>query len=219
MIIDIHTHTEFRSHDGQLSPEELIRRAKKAGLDGICLTEHDWFWPDEAVARLAKEHNFLVLNGVELKTEDGHMLVYGLGSIDFGLPGTEHVRELADRVGGFMILPHPYRHNYLYGDMNEAIDKCIDKPVFKLVDTIELINGRGTETENNFSRLLGKRLGWKGTGGSDCHEANDMPTGVTKFERNIRNNEELIQELRAGRYEPVEMRKKSKTKSSWIDDW
>jgi len=219
MLIDIHTHTEFRSHDGQLSPEALIGLAKKAGLDGICLTEHDWFWPREAAEKLGKEHDFLVLNGVELKTEYGHMLVYGLDSIDFGLPSTAHVREMADRVGGFMILPHPYRHNYLYGDMNEAIEICYRKPVFKLVDTIELINGRGTETENTFSGLLAKKLGLKGTGGSDCHEASDMPTGVTKFERKIRNNDELIQELKAGRYEPVELRRKNKTKSSWIDDY
>jgi predicted metal-dependent phosphoesterase TrpH len=219
MIIDIHTHTEFRSHDSLLSPEVLIARAKKAGLDGICITEHDCFWRREAIENLGREHNFLVMPGVELKTEDGHMLVYGIDEMDFGLPSTEHVREVADKVGGFMILPHPYRHNYLYGDMDQAIERCFEKPVFKLVDTIELINGRGTETENTFSRLLGKKLGLKGPGGSDAHEPGDMPTAVTKFERNIRNVEELIQELRAGRYEPVEMRKKSKAKSSWIDDW
>jgi predicted metal-dependent phosphoesterase TrpH len=48
MLIDLHTHTRPLSHDSLLSPDELIEAAKAAGLDAICVTEHDFAWePDE----------------------------------------------------------------------------------------------------------------------------------------------------------------------------
>ena len=45
MLIDLHNHTWPRSHDSVLDPSDLIERARAAGLDGICLTEHDSVWP------------------------------------------------------------------------------------------------------------------------------------------------------------------------------
>ncbi|SVD12573.1 uncharacterized protein METZ01_LOCUS365427, partial [marine metagenome] len=35
MLVDLHSHTWPRSHDSVLNPDDLIERAKKAGLDGI----------------------------------------------------------------------------------------------------------------------------------------------------------------------------------------
>ena len=81
MLIDLHNHTWPRSHDSVLDPEDLITRAKELGLDGICLTEHDAVWnPTEAQA-LAEKHDFLVIPGVEISTDDGHILAYGVGEV------------------------------------------------------------------------------------------------------------------------------------------
>ena len=207
MIIDIHTHTRPRSEDSLLTPSELIEQAKRAGLDGICVTEHDWFWDADELAALNKEHNFLILPGVELNTEDGHLLVFGLEKYEFGMHHTEYVRRLLDENNGFMILAHPYRrHLHREDDILTAVDKYYQKPVFNFVDTIEILNGRGTPRQNNFSNELCRKLGFKGTGGSDCHKTAHVPTCATCFKRNIRNLEELITELQAGRYEPVDLR-------------
>ena len=46
MLVDLHSHTWPRSHDSVLNPDDLIERAKKAGLDGIVFTEHDVIWED-----------------------------------------------------------------------------------------------------------------------------------------------------------------------------
>ena len=83
MLIDLHTHTYPNSDDSFLSPTELILRAKKSGLDGICLTEHDWYWSHEAAAQLARELDFVVIPGVETNTEDGHFIVFGLDRFKF----------------------------------------------------------------------------------------------------------------------------------------
>src|SRR3990170_5637769 len=61
MLIDLHCHTRLGSEDSFLTPVELIQRAKALGLDGVCLTEHDWFWPPETLARLSEEHGILVV--------------------------------------------------------------------------------------------------------------------------------------------------------------
>ena len=37
--IDLHTHTHCS--DGTLSPEELVTKAKEAGLEALAITDHD----------------------------------------------------------------------------------------------------------------------------------------------------------------------------------
>ena len=61
MLIDLHTHTKPLSWDSLLSADDLVAMAKRAGLDGVCLTEHDMFWDHEKAAGLCRRHNFLVI--------------------------------------------------------------------------------------------------------------------------------------------------------------
>jgi len=90
--IDMHVHSNF-SYDSKEDIANYIDKAKEMGIDGICLTEHDRYElnPDEQkVYNFAKwyanrEGIFLARN-VEVSTEYGHILVYGMpdkmGSID-----------------------------------------------------------------------------------------------------------------------------------------
>ena len=207
MIIDLHTHTKPWSDDSFLEPNELIHRAKQAGLDAICLTEHDWFWDKEAIARFNQEHDFLVLPGVELNTEEGHFLVFGLEEYRFGMHRARFLRNALDEVGGVMILAHPYRRNlHSDEDIHFAIERYFEKPVFDLIDAVETLNGRGTERQNRFSQELCHRLNLKAIGGSDAHQISDIPSGATFFEREIINVEDLITEIKAGRFRAVDMR-------------
>jgi len=210
MLIDLHAHTYPNSDDSFLSPSELIINAKRAGLDGVCFTDHDWYWDHEAVAWLAKQHNFLVIPGVETNTEDGHVLAFGIDKFQFGMHRISFLREMIDTNGGFMILAHTFRrHFYSNDDIDESVDNFLKNPLFNYIDTIEILNGKATERQNQFSKALGKRLGWKGVGGSDAHELTEIPSCATYFERKVRNLDEMIRELKAGRYKPVDLRKKS----------
>ena len=58
MLIDLHNHTWPRSHDSVLDPEDLVQRAKAAGLDGICLTEHDKIWDHATVKQMEEKAQF-----------------------------------------------------------------------------------------------------------------------------------------------------------------
>ena len=61
LIIDIHTHTYPTSVDSFIDADELIEEAKRIGLDGVCITDHDGFWDHREVEDLSKRHSFLVL--------------------------------------------------------------------------------------------------------------------------------------------------------------
>ena len=209
MIIDLHTHTKPWSDDSFLELPELIHQAKQAGLDAICLTEHDWFWDKDTLAKLSQEHDFLILPGVEMNTEEGHILVFGVEKYSFGMHRAEYLKRIVDEAGGVMILAHPYRRELHSDDIGAAVEQCCQKPIFRLLDIIEVFNGRGTERQNKFSQELCRRLNLKGIGGSDAHSISDVPSCATLFERKVSNVEELIAELKAGRFKAVDLRQNS----------
>ena len=207
MIIDLHTHTLPWSDDSNLELPELIQQSKQAGLDAICLTEHDWFPDKDALDKLGQEHDFLILPGVEINTDDGHFLVFGVEKYSFGIWRTEHLRHVVDEAGGVMILAHPYRRQYHVGkDIDATVERSCQKPFFSFVDIIETFNGRASEMQNKFSQKLCLRLNLKGIGSSDAHSVSDSPSYATLFEREVGNVEELITELKAGRFKPVDLR-------------
>jgi len=212
MLIDLHTHTNPRSDDSFLKPDELIVHAKRAGLDAVCLTEHDWFWDDEEIAELCQRHNFLVLPGVELTTEEAHLLVFGLKKYVFGMHHASFVKRLVDEAGGAIIVAHPYRRHFPIGAEPEderyypALTRACENPVFEVADAIEVLNGRGSKKENAFSLKISKELNLRGVGSSDAHEIQDIGSAATFFERKIENLKDLIAELKAGRFRTQSLR-------------
>ena len=207
MIIDLHTHTRVGSDDSFISIAQLVEKARKSGLDGVCITDHEWFWERETIEELCREHDFLLLPGVEMNTDEGHFLVFGLDKYVFGMHRTGFLKQTLDDVGGVMVLAHPYRRNMYYGeDIETSVARYSQKPVFNFVDIIETHNGRGSEKQSRFSRELCQRLDLKATGGSDAHQISDLPSGATVFERDISSVEELITELKAGRFHPIDLR-------------
>ena len=209
MIIDIHTHTFPTSDDSMLSPKELINEAKRTGLDGICITDHDGFWNPSDVLKLSQTYDFLVLPGCEVTTEEGHLLVYGLESYIFGMHRAAFVRDLVSEAGGAIVVAHPYRRVFREAAASdgeaysEMLDRACRNPVFPMSDAVEVLNGRGSEQENGFAGGIARRLDMKGTGASDAHKLNDVGTFATEFERPVAGLDDFITELRAGRFAPV----------------
>ncbi|MDP6273986.1 MAG: PHP domain-containing protein, partial [Dehalococcoidia bacterium] len=100
MLIDLHCHTRERSDDSTAPAIELARKARADGLDAIALTDHDTFWPDDEINRISDEAGILVLAGVEINTDGGHALVFGLNEYIFGMHRPTFLREQVDRVNG-----------------------------------------------------------------------------------------------------------------------
>ena len=211
MLIDIHTHTHPISDDSFLDPGQLIEQAKLMGLDGICITDHDRFWKQRDIEELSQKHDFLVLPGCEITTEDGHLLVYGLQEYIFGMHKASFVKDLVDEAGGAIIFAHPYRRNYrpeislASDDYGAAIKKTCMNKAFSISDGIEISNGRGSARENTFSKDTAIFANMRGTGASDAHSVVDIGSYATEFEGDIQTLEDLINELRFGYYHPYSL--------------
>ena len=211
MLIDLHTHTRPISWDSSVTPDELIERSKAAGIDGVCLTEHDYFWDPEDLRALARRHDFLVLPAIEINTEDGHILVYGIDRYVYGMHRSQELAAHVERAGGVMVAAHPYRRYmpwyYLEeDDMNAALQRALRNPAFKRCVALETAHGRASPEQNDFSRRLCELLGMPGTGGSDAHQQSHVGRCATRFERRISDLAGLVQELKAGRFQAVSLR-------------
>jgi predicted metal-dependent phosphoesterase TrpH len=211
MLIDLHSHTWPRSHDSVLNPDDLIVRAKQAGLDAIAFSEHDTVWDRKDIDELRAKHNFLVLAGVEISTDDGHILAFGIDKYVFGMHRARELASYVEKAEGVMIAAHPYRRQMPWFSRSEeeyeaALQKARSNPAYEFVRALEELNGRGSDKENEFSRRLCQLMNLPGTGGTDSHAISDIGKSATYFEREVRDERELIAEVKAGRFYAVDMR-------------
>ena len=98
MLIDLHNHTWPRSHDSVLDPKDLAQRAKDAGLDAFCLTEHDALWPEDEAQQIADEIGITVIPGCEVSTDPGHILAWGMEKYVFGMHRVDRWPNMSTRA-------------------------------------------------------------------------------------------------------------------------
>lgn len=209
MIIDLHVHTKAFSSDSNLDPEEAIKEAKRIELNGICFTEHGKAWEIEEIRRLSQKWKFLVINGVEVDTVEGHVLVFGLHR-DFARTLRAHeLRKMANQAGGVIIAAHPFKNFLIFGvsDLGLSPERASQRPIFKLVDALEGFSGKTAERENLLAQEVARVLRMNMTGGSDAHSSEGLGKCVTIFENNIKDEAELIQELKKGQFQAAYFRK------------
>ena len=212
MVIDIHTHSYPASSCSSISEDRLIEEAKRIGLDGICLTDHNYVWDPDRVKALTQKHGFLVLRGNEITTDQGHMLVFGLDTnIKEGrIIKLDELRREVKEADGYMIVVHPFRGFLTFGmeQLGLNLEKAMERPLFKYVDAIEVMNGKVTKEENDFASEVADGLGLPGIGGSDAHKESEVGLYATRFQDVIENEKDLIDILKSGRFSPVSFRKK-----------
>ena len=75
--IDLHMHTSYS--DGQHSPEELIIKAKEAGIDMISITDHDTVDGIEESIEIGKQYGVEIIPGLEISSDIRDREVHILG--------------------------------------------------------------------------------------------------------------------------------------------
>lgn len=214
MLIDLHCHTWPLSDDSMLSPDELIDGVKQKGLDGLCLTEHDFPWEKEKMRELQRRHNFLLLPGIEVNTEEGHILAYGIHKYVYGMHRAVELARIVHGEGGALIAAHPHRR-HMPGHLADesayerALERALHTPAYQLCAALEIINGRGTDRQNAFSQEVCRRLRMPGSAGTDSHAHQDIGTCATEFARPIADVDEFLRELKAGRLSAVSLKVKA----------
>ena len=208
------------SPDSSLTPAELVEETKRLGLTGIMVTEHNG-WPKNDFDQFARRQDIVLIRALEVYTPLGHIITLGLDSHVTGPRGgidnVRFLRKEVEKVGGFMILAHPFRflfdpaglhtQNILFEDPASVPTTAMEgalHPIFDLVDELEVVNGGNIEIENRFAQGVTKELRRWGTGGSDAHSTQGFAKGVTVFKGDIRNEQDLLEALRGGEFTPVE---------------
>jgi len=200
--VDLHTHTRFGSNCSHMEPSQLVQRAKEVGLDAVCITEHNAPWEEDAIRALSEETGFRLLGGLEVSTELGDVLVFGLQPRLLAGSRIEDLRRLVAEQGGVMIAAHPFRHYSRPGAVMD-VEEAAALPIFRWVDAIEVFNGTSPWPEMEFGRAVLQRLGLPGAGGSDAHSPLGVGRCYTAFEREVASVTELVTELKAGRFRAV----------------
>ena len=111
---DHHVHTARHSPDSVIDPLVLLERAKRVGLDGVVITEHDYQWEAGELAELAAHAAAIglrVFSGVEVSAREGHFLVYGLPDPFEAPPGIalKDLLRVTRRRGAAVVAAHPFR--------------------------------------------------------------------------------------------------------------
>lgn len=74
---DLHCHST--ASDGSLTPAELVRYAKKIGLSGLSITDHDTIEAYQTAIPVAREEGIFLGSGVEFSSVDQGVSVHILG--------------------------------------------------------------------------------------------------------------------------------------------
>jgi predicted metal-dependent phosphoesterase TrpH len=193
--VDLHTHTFF-SGDGVSSPEDLIVSARAKGLHGIAITDHNTC--DAITYALEKGlmradgrpvDDFLILPGVEVTTDEGHLLCIGTTLPAPELLKGRHAHEVCDLIhehGGLAIPPHPY-------DLFRAGIRLATLETLP-IDAIEVFNAATTlHRYNTYAFKYAQLRGLPMTAASDAHHAAAVGTAYT-----ILNCQELSVEALRG---------------------
>lgn len=190
MLIDLHCHTRVYSRCSALTPDALVRAARARGIDAVCITEHDAVWPALDVDRLAAEMEFRVLRGMEVTTEVGHVLVYGVDAHRPEMASLDALQRIVRGEGGLMFLAHPSRR---YGALPPA-------DLAAYFDSVEVQNASEGALQNDNAAHLARGLALPGIGGSDAHSAREVGVCATDFAADVRDDAALISALRGRQY-------------------
>ena len=188
MFLDLHTHTRY-SPDSRVAPADLVAAARKLGLAGIAITDHNSV-RGIGEAEAAAETDFLVIPSVEVSTVDGHVLGYGVRE---AVPRDLSVAETCDRIvalGGVPVAAHPYR---FWSGLGEAAVSRASFPAY------ETCNARTLRRGNVRARALARMRGIGETGGSDSHSGTEVGAAVTVVNAGTIALDDVLQEIARGR--------------------
>ncbi|CAN5543246.1 hypothetical protein BH09ACT7_BH09ACT7_57230 [soil metagenome] len=202
MLVDLHCHTT-RSQDSRLSPADAVTTAREAGLDAVCFTEHDVLWSVEEVRSLSRELGFPVLAGVEVSTEIGHVLAYGLPEFDLALRSFWLLVEAARECGAALVMAHPYRRHFRFEVPSVLTEADVTKALRRrgLSDVLALESGNGATRpiENTLAGDVAGRLGLPTTAGSDAHSTERIGLWATEVDGEVGDGADLATAIRGGR--------------------
>jgi predicted metal-dependent phosphoesterase TrpH len=175
---DLHMHSYY-SRCSRNKPEDILKAAKRAGLNGIAITDHHTMRAYPILKKLNKDKNLEIISGMEIKTQYGDVLALYIKKEIKSRDLFEVIREVR-RQGGIIIIPHPFRiASWLR--FRYPLEKLKGK-----IDAIEAFNSRNFSHCNVVASKEALRLGIPQVGSSDAHMILDIGNGYTMFDGDLR---------------------------------
>lgn len=166
-----HIHT-FHSVDSATNPKSIVDEAVKLGVSYLIITDHDSLKGSMEAQAYAKQKQLPIEIplAAEYYTDIGDLIVVGVPMNFQFHHDHRQLAEEAKRVGGFVILPHPYDHHKL------------DKIDFIHIDCIEVFNSRSLDKNNQLALELADKLHKPHIYGSDAHFLKDLPNALFSYQ-------------------------------------
>lgn len=214
--VDMHVHSVY-SGESLSDPREMVDAALEQGLDGICVTEHESLSASAPFEDLKRKTRLTILRGVELATDAGHMLVYGVSDADWRDWGKGQVCRAEDLVyrvrmmGGVVVPAHPY---VITASCGGEPYWCSSSPRIEVneramavrgIAALEVCNGKHQKYPV-VSQILGcvaRNMGLPGTGGSDAHVPEEIGRAYTVFKTPILSERDLARAILHGALHPM----------------
>lgn len=180
---DLHSHSRY-SKDGIMEVRDLLKIAKKRGLDGIAVTDHDTIRGGVEALKL-KPEGIEVICGSEVHTDRGDVIGLYLTEEIKARKHTEVIEEIKAQ-GGVAIVPHPFdsmRRSAFWLTENDA----------PLVDGVEVMNARCVfrrynDAADSYANAYGKAK----VGGSDAHFGAEIGNACTLLEEGADLREAIL---------------------------
>ena len=167
---DFHMHTHF-SHDCLTTPEALVERCLRVGLNCIAVTDHNSLEGGRAAQRIAP---FTVIVGAEVKSTAGEITgLFLQEDVPAGLEPVETARRIKEQ-GALVSVPHPFT-----GMGRSALDRDTATDLLPYIDIVEGFNAR--TSDNADARRFAAEHGLPVTAVSDAHTARELGRTFTEF--------------------------------------
>ena len=187
--IDLHVHSMY-SVDSTIRPEQLPLYARKRGLDGVAVTDHDRL---DSALKISRESNFLIIPGMEVTSLDGHIVGLNLKEpVPKGLTAEETVDRIHD-ADGIAIACHPSA--FFKGSLRESVTSRFD--------AVEVINSSAIPFRYSVRRSeeLASRLGISRVAGSDAHYGPEIGCAYTVVKAEL-VAQDIVSAIKKGMCQP-----------------
>lgn len=179
MKFDLHSHTNYSLRCGFMEPKTLVKIARKRGLDGIAVTDHDTI-KGSVKAREYAEKSLEIIIGSEVMTSRGEVIGLFLSEEIQSTDLIDVIEEIHDQ-NGVAVVPHPFdtlRKSALWPTEDDV----------KYLDGVEGFNARNVYQKSNIDAIeFGKKHKLAITAGSDAHFSNEIGNaGIITDDEDIR---------------------------------
>jgi len=213
MKLDPHIHSCY-SRDTKSRPEDIIKKARKIGLNIIAISDHDSVKGSKLGINLSKDINeVFVVPSIEISSNEGHILGFGVDSvISKGLTPEETVDKIHDE-GGIAIIPHPfsfYRNGSFFNNKktlknlvknnSNNYDKYKKNNKITSIEGVEVLNARYIIGYSNYrANKLAAKHDLAKIGSSDSHFIESIGNCYTELVciDNKPNVDDIIEAIRS----------------------